>query len=92
MLVIDRDDLSKAADAVAVCVRGATTTAGHKVVWNLDKQQIEKAICAALSMLTPTSGVDAVIPRDVQFCHDYGGESETLFPPRGRISHQRSPI
>lgn len=80
MLIIDSTEVNKAVDALVDCANAAKTTSGKRIKWVLDRRQAERVVCAVLSMMSPGTSVDVVIPSGMQFIH-FENEIQVAFPP-----------
>lgn len=88
MIRILRKELDAAIAAVAACAGVAENVAGQKIIFSLDRSQIEHLICGALSIVAPGGG--PVTPCDVVYVTGFGTDDFYLFPKsKLEIEHAR---
>lgn len=80
MIRLPREALNVAIEQIMVLCTKAGDSQGRLIGWRPDPAEIEKALLAMLSTLTPSRGPDIVIPEDV-----WHSGMETNLPPVYRI-------
>lgn len=77
-ITVERAALDEAIAKVAIVVASAKDRHGHRIGWILQDAEIQKALCAMLTGLTPTALPDIVLPEDVHH-FTVAGFSEDTF-------------